>query len=442
MVPITPIDSKIVREQIALSRLPDLGHASIREIVRLVNKIEQESGEKFIRMEMGVPGLEPPEIGIEAEIAALHRGVASKYPDIEGVPELKREAQRFVKLFLDLEIPKECCIPTVGSMQGAMAAFMVANRSDRTKLGTLFIDPGFPVQKQQCRVLGHDFESFDVYDYRGEKLGPKLDSYLSTGKISTLLYSNPNNPSWICFTEDELKTIGTLAKKYDVIVIEDLAYFGMDFRKDYSQPGQPPYQPTVARYCDHWLLLISSSKAFSFAGERVGCMIISELLFNRTYPDLKRYYTSDRFGHSMIFGALYALSSGVCHSAQYGLAAMMKAANDGEFNFVENVKEYGRRAHALKEIFTNNGFTVVYDRDIDDPIADGFYFTVSYPGMTGSELLQNLLFYGVSAISLTICGSTRTEGLRACVSQIHAILFPVLEERLEQFNRDYKDRDA
>jgi len=437
MVPNTPVDSKIVKEQIAQSRLSDLSIASIREIVRLVNNIEQQTGEKFIRMEMGVPGLEPPEIGIEAEIAALHKGVASKYPMIEGVPELKRETQRFIKLFLDVDVPEDCCIPTVGSMQGAMAAFMVANRSDRNKLGTLFIDPGFPVQKQQCKILGHEFENFDVYDYRGEALGPKLESFLSTGKVSTLLYSNPNNPSWICFTEDELKTIGTLANKYDVIVIEDLAYFGMDFRKDYSHPGEEPYQPTVARYCDHWLLLVSSSKAFSFAGERVGSMVISEKLFNRTYPDLRRYYTSDRFGHSMIYGALYALSSGVCHSAQYGLAAMLRAANDGVFNFVENVKEYGRRAHILKKIFTDNGFLIVYDKDIDDPIADGFYFTVSYPGMTGSQLLENLLYYGISAISLTITGSKRTEGIRACVSQIHESLFPSLEERLGKFHQDF-----
>jgi aspartate/methionine/tyrosine aminotransferase len=252
-----------------------------------------------------------------------------------------------------------------------------------------------------------------------------------------LLYSNPNNPSWICFTEDELRTIGTLADKYDVIVIEDLAYVGMDFRKDYSHPGQEPYQPTVANYCSHWLLLISSSKAFSFAGERVGTVIISDKLFNRVYPDLKRYFTSDEFGYSMIYGALYALSSGVCHSAQYGLAAMMKAANEGEFNFVEMVKEYGRRAFELKKIFIANGFSIVYDTDIDQPIADGFYFTLSYPGLTGSELLEHLLYYGVSAISLMITGSTRIEGLRACVSQVHPILYPVLESRLKQFHNDY-----
>ncbi len=433
----TPINYEVVSEQIALSRLPNIGRASIRELVRLVNEIERITGDKFIRMEMGVPGLEPPEIGIEAEIAALRRGVASKYPMINGVPELKREIKRFVKLFLDVEVSEDGCIATVGAMQGAMAAFMVANRSDKTKLGTLFIDPGFPVQKAQCRVLGHEFESFDVYDYRGDKLGPKLESYLKTNNISTILYSNPNNPSWICFTEGELKTIGELANKYDAIVIEDLAYFGMDFRHDYSNPGKPPYQPSVAKYMDNWLLLISGSKAFSFAGERVAAMVISDHLYKRCYPDLKRYYTSDCFGYSMIFGALYSLSAGVNHSSQYGLAAMLKAANDGEFDFVGSVKLYEEKAKVMKALFLDNGFKIVYDTDIDEPIADGFYFTISYPGMTGDDLLKELLYYGISAISLNITGSTRTEGLRACVSQVHPSQFPVLESRLKKFNIDH-----
>ena len=433
----TPIDYQTVKEQIELAKLPNIAKASIRELVRLVNEIERLSGEKYVRMEMGVPGLEPPEIGVEAEIAALKRGVASKYPMINGVPELKREIQRFVRLFLDTEVSEEACIPTVGSMQGAMAAFMVANRSDRNKLGTLFIDPGFPVQKAQCRVLGHEFESFDVYEYRGQKLRPKLESYLKTNNISTVLYSNPNNPSWICFTEEELQIIGELADKYDAIVIEDLAYFGMDFRKDYSSPGEPPYQPTVAKYTDNWLLLISGSKAFSFAGERVAAMVISDKLFSRCYPDLLRYYSSECFGYSMIFGALYNLSAGVNHSSQYGFAAMLKAANDGEFNFVESVKLYEEKAKVMKKLFLNNGFRIVYDTDINEPIADGFYFTISYPGLSGEELLRELLFYGISAISLVITGSKRTEGLRACVSQVHKSQFPVLEYRLRRFNEDH-----
>ncbi len=433
----TPINADIVSKVVDDFGIHPVGKGSIRELVKIVNDIEQLSGEKYIRMEMGVPGLEPAQVGVEAEIAALKKGVASSYPNIEGIPELKTEVSRFVKLFMDIDVPKECCIPTVGSMMGGMAAFMVVNRSDHYRTGTLFLDPGFPVQKQQCLVLGHDFGSFDLYNYRGAKLEAKLEEEINLGRYSSLLYSNPNNPSWMCLNEEELAIIGKISRKYDVTVIEDLAYFGMDFRKDLSRPGEPPYQSTAAKYTDNYLLLISSSKAFSYAGQRIGMMVVSPALFNRKFPDLKRYYSSDKFGHAMIYGALYALSAGAAHTPQYALAAILKAVNEGQYNFVEVVREYGEKAKIMKELFTRYGFNIVYSQDIDQPVADGFYFTISYPGYQGTELVEELLYYGISAIALNITGSAFPEGLRACVSQVKRDQFPVLEYRLKCFAKDH-----
>ena len=433
----TPIDSNIVSAKIAESKVDKIGTASIRELVHLVHAIEQESGQKFIRMEMGIPGLPPTQVGVEAEINALQNGVASKYPMIDGIPEAKQEASRFIKLFLDIDVPPQCCVPTVGSMQGSFAAFMTSCRKDAKKDTTLFIDPGFPVQKQQHLNLGLKYTSFDVYDYRGNKLDKKLESILSEGNISTIVYSNPNNPSWICFTEHELSIIGKMSQKYDVTVMEDLAYFAMDFRKDYSKPGEPPFQPTVAKYTDNYILLVSSSKIFSYAGQRIGFTAVGPRLFERDFPDLKRNFSSTQFGHALVYGALYSLTSGTSHSAQHALAAMLKAANDGKLNFVDGVSEYGQRAAEMKKIFTDNGFYIVYDRDEDAPLADGFYFTFAYPNMTGEELLEELLYYGVSAISLSITGSEHSEGLRACVSLVHPEQFDILRKRLEQFNIDH-----
>ena len=433
----TPINSEIVSTRIRETGLEKIGHGTIREIVRLVNRIEEATGKKYIRMEMGVPGLEPARAGVEAEIEALRGGVASKYPMIEGIRELKIQAARFVKLFMNIDVDPAGCLPTVGSMQGGFAAFMTAGRANAQKDTTLLIDPGFPVHKQQLRVLGQKYEAFDVYEYRGKKLRSKLESYLSKGNISSILYSNPNNPSWICFTEEELRIIGELANQYDVIILEDLAYFAMDFRQDLSKPGVPPFQPTVANYTNNYIFFISSSKAFSYAGQRIGLLIISDHLFNRKYPDLKRFYSSDSFGYAMVYGTLYSLSAGTSHSGQYGLAAILKAVCDGNFDFLDVVKEYGKRAASMKEMFLRNGFKIVYDKDVDKPLADGFYFTISYPGMSGVDLLEELLYYGISAISLDITGSERHEGLRACVSQVHRDQFPVLEERLSKFRENH-----
>jgi aspartate/methionine/tyrosine aminotransferase len=432
-----PISATVINRIAENAGLPAPGHASIREIVHLVNLVERETGIPFIRMEMGVPGLKPPEIATKAEIEALKRGVASVYPPIEGVADLKYETSRFIRLFLDVDVSPEGCIPTCGSMQGSCAGFLTVNRTDRTREGTLFIDPGFPVHKQQCHVLGHDYHSFDIYDFRGRKLRDKLKGYLDTGKISSLLYSNPNNPSWICLNEEELAIIGELANQYDVIVMEDLAYFGMDFRKDISKPGVPPFQPTVAKYTDNYILLISASKIFSFAGQRMAMMAVSDKLFHKQYPDLLRYFTSNILGHTIIYGALYALSAGASHSAQIAVAALLKATNDGLFNPFEEIRIYGENAMIMKKLFTRYGFRIVYDMDLNVPVADGFYFTISYPGLTGPQLLEELLKYGISAITLDITGSTRTEGLRACVSQFRKEQVPLLEERLKLFFRDH-----
>lgn len=433
----TPIPFKEVKREIENMNLHSVGKASIREIKRLVDNIEAATGMRYIRMEMGIPGLPPTAIGVEAEVAALKKGVAAIYPDIDGLSELKSEISRFVKLFMNVDVQPRGCVPTVGSMQGSFASFITTSRLNRGKDTILFIDPGFPVHKQQCRVMGTPFDSFDVYNYRGDKLREKLESHLSGGNIAALLYSNPNNPSWICFTEKELQIIGELANKYDVVVMEDLAYFGMDFRADYSRPGQPPYQPSVANYTDNYILLISSSKAFSYAGQRIGMMVISDKLFEKRSADLERYYASDMFGRAMVFGTMYALSSGTAHSPQFALAAILKAVNDGVLDFIEVVKDYGEKAAVMKKMFLENGFHLVYDKDEDKPIADGFYFTIAYPGFSGEELIEALIYYGISAISLAITGSERLEGLRACVSLVNRDQFPDLEYRLKKFHEHH-----
>ena len=433
----TPIDSDIVKKFITASGLKSVGLASIRELNRLVTSIEIASGVSFIRMEMGIPGLEPPEIAVEGEIEALKKGVGSKYPPFDGIPELKAGIVSFVKKFLDIDVTPEGCLPTVGSMQGCYLAMMVAGRRVKGRSKILFIDPGFPVNKIQARVLGLPYESFDVYDFRGALLEDKLRACLEPGDVGAILYSNPNNPSWICFTEKELEIIGRLCTEYDVIALEDLAYFGMDFRKDYSRPGQPPYIPSVAKYTEHYILLISSSKTFSLAGQRIGMTAISPWLFNSAGNNLEPWFGSSRFGYAYIFGGMYALSSGVCHSAQHGLARLLAAVNSGEYNFVEAVKEYGDRARTMKKLFTDNGFKLVYDLDEDEPLADGFYFTVAYPGFTGEALVEELLYYGISGISLATTGSKRLEGIRARVSLTGKALFPELEARLKSFNRNH-----
>ena len=433
----TPIDPKLIDSLVGELGINDFAKATIREVKLVAARAEKQSGVEFIKMEMGIPGLPAAKVGVEAQMKALGNGIANLYPDIQGLPELKNEASRFVKAFIGIDIAPEGCVPVCGSMQGTFASFFTCSQADSKKDTVLFIDPGFPVQKMQLQVMGVKYETFDVYSYRGERLGEKLESYLKQGNICAIVYSNPNNPSWICLNEEELKTIGQLATQYDAIVMEDLAYFAMDFRRDLSKPFLPPYQPTVGRYTDNYILLISGSKAFSYAGERIGVTCISDKLFHRHFDELAARYGGLTFGPVFSTRMLYALSSGTSHSAQYAMAAMLRAASNGEYDFRSEVSVYGKRAHQLKEIFLRHGFHIVYDKDLYEPVAYGFYFTIGYKNMSSGQLAYELMSYGVSAICLVTTGSDQ-EGLRVCTSFIEDHQYAQLEERMSIWEENHQ----
>jgi aspartate/methionine/tyrosine aminotransferase len=428
---------ELVAKAVEELHIADLSSATIGEVLLVAQYLEQKTGIPFIRMDQGSPGLPVNRYGVEAEKAALDRGVRSQYPVAAGVAELKYEASRFVKAFLDIDISARACVPTVGSVAGSFGSFIACTQCTPGKDKVLFIDPGFPIQKSQLRVIGAEWVEFDIYNYRGEALREKLEQMMAAGDIAAIVYSNPNNPAWICLEEQELKIIGELATKYDAIVLEDMAYFCMDFRRDMGHPFQPPYPPTVARYTDNYILMLSSSKIFSYAGQRMALTCISDRLFDRHYPALaERYKDAGVFGQTLIASILYMITSGCTASTQYAYAEMLRLSTEGEINFVEDTREYSVRAERMKRIFTDNGFHIVYDNDATERVGDGFFFTIGYGEMSGGELLKELLYYGVSSISLSTTGSEQ-RGVRACTSRMREELYDVMQERMKAFREDH-----
>lgn len=428
---------ELVEKAVKELHIADLSKATIGEVLLVAQYLEKETGIPFIRMDQGSPGLPVNQLGVEAEKAALDRGVGSQYPAAAGVPELKHEASRFVKAFLNVDISARACVPTVGSVAGSYGSFIACTQRTPGKNKVLFIDPGFPIQKSQLRVIGAQWVEFDIYNYRGEALHDKLESMLADGDIAAIVYSNPNNPAWICLEDAELKIIGELATKHDVIVMEDLAYFCMDFRTDMGHPFEPPYPPTVAHYTDNYILMLSSSKIFSYAGQRMALTCISDKLFDRHFPALaERYNDAGVFGQTLIASILYMITSGCTASTQYAYAEMLRLSTEGKINFVEDTREYARRAEKMKKIFTDNGFHIIYDYDVTQRVGDGFFFTIGYGDMSSGDLLKELLYYGVSSISLSTTGSDQ-QGVRACTSRMRDDLYDVMAERMKAFSEDH-----
>ena len=428
---------ELVSQVVNELNIANLGQATIGEVLLVASTLEKKTGIPFIRMDQGSPGLPANRVGIEAEKAALDRGVGAHYPAADGIAELKHEASRFVKAFLNIDISERSCIPTTGSVAGSFGSFIATTQRIEGKNKVLFIDPGFPIQKSQLRIIGAEWEQFDIYKYRGKALEEKLTEFLEKGDIASIVYSNPNNPAWICLEEQELEIIGRLATKYDVIVLEDLAYFCMDFRHYLGTPFQEPYAPTVAKYTDNYIIMLSSSKIFSYAGQRMALTCISDKLYDTYYPALaNRYKDSGIFGKTLVASILYMITSGCTASTQYAYAEMLKRSTDGELDFVAETSEYARRANMMKKIFTDNGFHIVYDYDVTQSVGDGFFFTIGYGDMSSEELLKELLYYGVSSIALNTTGSNQA-GVRACTSRMRDDLYEIMQQRMKAFNLDH-----
>jgi hypothetical protein len=125
-----PIDNTALVSVLDQMGISDISSATIRQSGEIARALESSTGVEFLHLEMGIPGLPPEEIGVEAECAALRAGIASVYPNMMGIPELKTEASRFLKAFLDIDVSPRGCIPTVGSMQGSFSSFILCSHLD------------------------------------------------------------------------------------------------------------------------------------------------------------------------------------------------------------------------------------------------------------------------------------------------------------------------
>jgi len=411
----------------------DLSRCGLEELWALINLIERELGAKFLRMDFGVPGIRPSNIALTSQTSALSGSVIpSQYPPSEGIPRLKDAASRFLNKFLAVETPPECCLPTCGATQGAFIAQAVAARRYENTNEILFLEPGYPPMKAQARFLGIKSTGIDVYDHRGDRLIGAIESAVrERGSIGAISWSNPNNPTWNVLTEEELKGIARICTRWDLVAIEDAAYFGMGTRTEVERPSM-----TVAQFTDNYFLLLSASKMLSYAGERIGVLATSRQLMRRRYNGLETAFGTNEVG-AALKRTIFNLTAGAPHSAQYAVAALLEALNAGEFDLERSLAAYSQMAKEIKRALVDNGFHLIYESAEGSTSGDGFYFTFGYQGFNAIQLFRELLYYEVAALPLQLFGSSRSDGLRGCVALIDQQKLPSLTERITRFRHDH-----
>ena len=182
-----PLSKQQLGDLLSEMGIDDISRTTIRQCSMVGSALEEMAGEKFSHLEFGVPGIPVCRIGVEAQKKAIDDGMPSVYPNVQGIPELKKNASRFVKAFIDIDIDPKGIVPTVGSMQANMTSILECSHLQPGKDTILYICPGFSAHGRQPDLLGIKNIFFDIYEYRAEKLRAKLESYFKQGNIAAIL---------------------------------------------------------------------------------------------------------------------------------------------------------------------------------------------------------------------------------------------------------------
>jgi len=250
-----------------------------------------------------------------------------------------------------------------------MACFLTINRMYANREARCS-STRVPVQKQHCRVLGHDYMTFDVYDYRGPKLRDKLKSFLDTGKVSSILYFQPEQSGVVLPHRKRARDDSPPRDQYDVVVIEDLAYFAWTSgtitragRRAVPAVGRAAHRQVRAAHLQF--------EGVQLRGERIGMLVVSDAIWTKRAPEPP--------------SVLPVGSAGLCVGVRRDLLALvgrlaLRAVRPGgraegrerrRVELRDGVREYGEKAHVMKRMFTDNGFRIVYDSDLDAPLPTG-----------------------------------------------------------------------
>lgn len=224
-----------------------------------VNKKSQASGKDFILFQRGEIGFSTPQYIIDSMIEALNQGL-TKYPISGGHIKLKNAIIQKLKYFNNITgIEPENIAVTHGGQEGLQLVFKLFEGKKVVALAPVWscvLENFVPYAKTDLKQipLSDDF-SVD-YNLLEDEIKDASFLYLNT----------PHNPTGKIFSDEEIKNIVEICKKYDKYILSDEAYERITFEgKRHFSPMQLDYDKIISVY--------TFSKTYAMTGWRLGYVV-------------------------------------------------------------------------------------------------------------------------------------------------------------------------
>jgi len=276
-------DNSIPRRFSRIERLPPY----VFNITAELKMAARRRGEDIIDFSMGNPdGATPPHI-VEKLCQVAQREDTHGYSTSKGIPRLRRAISRWYAERYQVDIdPESEAIVTIGSKEG-LAHLMLATLDHGDTV--LVPNPSYPIHIYGAVIAGAQVRSVPLVegvDFFNELERAIRESY---PKPKMMILGFPSNPTAQCVELDFFEKVVALAKRYDVLVVHDLAYADIVY-DGWKAPSimQVPGARDVA------VEFFTLSKSYNMAGWRIGFMVGNKTLVN-ALARIKSYHDYGTF---------------------------------------------------------------------------------------------------------------------------------------------------
>ncbi len=221
------------------------------------NQMKQD-GADIVSFGAGEPDFNTPEYIRTAAIKRIEKG-GNGYTAASGLPELKSAICKKLKTDNELDYQNNQIVVSSGAKHSLFNALQaICNPGDEVIIPSPYWVSYYELVKmadaEPILIEGPASSSFKV-------TAADIESVI-TEKTKALMINSPNNPTGAVYTEEELKSIATLAEKYDLFIISDEIYEKLIYGETHVSIAKFAYDRTI--------LVNGLSKAYAMTGWRIG----------------------------------------------------------------------------------------------------------------------------------------------------------------------------
>ncbi|MBT2690046.1 pyridoxal phosphate-dependent aminotransferase [Bacillus sp. ISL-47] len=222
----------------------------------------KSQGHDVIGLGAGEPDFNTPQHIIEAAVQSMNEG-HTKYTPSAGLPALKKEIAAKFKRDQGLDYDASEIIVTSGAKHGLYTLFQVLlNEGDEVIIPI----PYWVSYPEQVKLAG----GVPVYAVGKEeneyKITPEQLAESITDRTKAVIINSPSNPTGMLYSAEELKVLGDVCLKHNVLIISDEIYEKLV----YGSHKHTSIAELSAELKEQTIIINGVSKSHSMTGWRIG----------------------------------------------------------------------------------------------------------------------------------------------------------------------------